>query len=277
MGAIAPQLETAEIERAKRMPTTNLSAYDCYLRGIAGLHEGSKSANDAALERFRKAIELDPDFASAYAMAAWCIFWRKANGWLTDRSTEIAEGVRLAHLAVDLGKDDPVALTRGGHALAHLTGDLAGGIALVDRALVLNPNLASAWFLGGFLRAVNGDNERAIEDFSRAMRLSPLDHEMYRMPAGMAMINLFAGRFDEALAWAEKAFRDSPSFLMVAAVITASHALAGRQEEARQSLQTLHDLDPGLRVSSVREWLNIHSAENLAMIENGLRRAGLPD
>jgi hypothetical protein len=71
---------------------------------------------------------------------AWCYFWRKVNGWMTDRPGEIAEGARLARWAVDLGRDDAVALTRGGHALAHLTDDVAGGIALLDRALMLNPN-----------------------------------------------------------------------------------------------------------------------------------------
>ena len=75
-------------------------------------------------------------------MAAWCHFWRKVNGWMTDRAAEIAEGARLARRAVELGKDDAVALARGGHALAHLAGDLDSGIALIDRALVLNPNLA---------------------------------------------------------------------------------------------------------------------------------------
>ena len=80
---------------------------------------------------------------------------------------------------------------------AHLAGDLDGGIALLDRALVLNPNLAAAWFLGGFLRIWHGEPDGAIEHFARAMRLSPLDPEMYRMQAGMAMAHLFAGRFDD--------------------------------------------------------------------------------
>ena len=160
VGAIAPQLERAEIERAKRKPTESLDAYDYYLRGMAHLHQGTREAIDEALPLFYKAIELDPDFASAYAMAAWCHFWRKVNGWMTDRTQEIAEGARLARRAVELGRDDAVALTRGGHALAHLAGDLDGGIALLDRALVLNPNLAAAWFLGGFLRTWRGDPER---------------------------------------------------------------------------------------------------------------------
>jgi tetratricopeptide (TPR) repeat protein len=152
VGAVLPELERAEIERAKRTATTNLSAYDCYLRGIANLHLGSQEAISEALPLFRKARELDPDFASAYAMAAWCYFWRKVNGWMTDRARETAEGTRLARRAVELGRDDAVALTRSGHGLFHLAGDIDGGIALLDRALVLNPNLASAWFLGGFAR-----------------------------------------------------------------------------------------------------------------------------
>ncbi len=153
VGAIAPQLERAEIERAKRKPTESLDAYDYYLRGMAKLHNGTREALDEALPLFYKAIELDPEFASAYGMAAWCHFWRKLNGWMTDRTLEIAEGVRLARLAVTLGRDDAVALTRGGHALSHLAGDVDGGIALLDRARLLNPNLAPAWYLGGILRA----------------------------------------------------------------------------------------------------------------------------
>ncbi|MCI0429248.1 MAG: winged helix-turn-helix domain-containing protein, partial [Rhodospirillales bacterium] len=144
-GAIAPQLERAEIERAKRKPTESLDAYDYYLRGMANLHQGTREAIDAALPLFHAAIQLDPAFASAYGMAAWCHFWRKVNGWMTDRSQEVAEGARLARRAVELGRDDAVALTRGGHALAHLVGDLDGGIAFLDRALLLNPNLAAAW------------------------------------------------------------------------------------------------------------------------------------
>jgi TolB-like protein/Tfp pilus assembly protein PilF len=277
VGAITPQLERAEIERAKKKPTTSLNAYDCYLRGVAHLHNGSREAISEALPLFHKAIELDPDFASAHAMAAWCYFWRKVNGWMTDRPQEIAEGVRLARRAVELGRDDAVALTRAGHALAHLAGDLDGGIALLDRALVLNPNLAAAWFLGGFLRAWNGETDGAIEHFARAMRLSPLDPEMYRMQAGMAVAHLFAGRFDAASSWAEKAYRNLPSFLMVVSIIAASHALAGRPDEARRAMDHLRELDPTLRISNLEDWLPIHRPEDLSTFAGGLREAGLPE
>ena len=277
VGAIAPQLERAEIERAKRKPTESLDAYDYYLRAMAKLHNGTREAIEQALALFSKAIELDPEFASAYGMAAWCHFWRKLNGWMTDRPREIAEGVRLARLAVELGRDDAVALTRGGHALGHLAGDIDGGIALLDRARLLNPNLAPAWFLGGILRALRGETDAAIEDLTHAVRLSPLDPEMFRMQVGMALAHFFAGRFDPASDWAEKALRNLPCLLASVAVIAASHALSGRMDKAKQAMQRLHELDPSLRVSNLKDWLPIQRPEDLARFADGLRLAGLPE
>lgn len=277
VGAIAPQLERAEIERAKRKPTESLDAYDYYLRGMAKLHNGTREAIEQALPLFYKAIELDPEFASAYGMAAWCHFWRKLNGWMTDRPQEIAEGARLARLAVELGRDDAVALTRGGHALAHLAGDVDGGIALLDRARLLNPNLAPAWFLGGILRALRGEADAAIKDLTHAVRLSPLDPEMFRMQVGMALAHFFAGRFDPASDWAEKALRNLPCLLASVALIAASHALSGRMDKANQAMQRLHELDPSLRVSNLKDWLPIQRSEDLKRFADGLRLAGLPE
>lgn len=277
VGAVAPQLERAEIERAKRKPTESLDAYDYYLRGTAKLHSGTREAIEAALPLFYKATELDPEFASAYGMAAWCHLWRKVNGWMIDRPREIAEGVRLARLAVEFGRDDAVALTRAGHALGHFTGDLDGGIALIDRAVLLNPNLAAGWFLGGFLRALNGETTAAFEHFEHAVRLSPLDPEMFRMQVGTALAHLFAGHFDAAVAWAEKAAGNLPTLLVAAAVMAASHALAGRAQDARRAMDRLHTLDPSMRITKLRDWLPIHRPEDLARFAEGLRLAGLPE
>jgi TolB-like protein len=277
VGAIAPQLERAEIERAKHKPTESLDAYDYYLRAVADLHHGTREAIDEALVLLCNAIELDPEYAAAYGMAAWCHFWRKINGWMNDRQRELAEGTRLARRAVELGRDDAVALTRGGNALAHFAGDLDGGVALLDRAKMLNPNLAAAWWMGGFVRVWLGDPDGAIAHFAQAMRLSPLDPEMYRMQAGMAVANLFGGRFDEASSWAGKSFRDLPSFLLVVAIIAASHALAGQADEARRAMQHLRQLDPALRISNLTDWLPIRRPQDLAIFSDGLRKAGLPE
>jgi TolB-like protein len=277
VGAIAPQLQRAEIERARHKPTESLGAYDYYLRAMANLHFGTREAVDEALRLFNKAIELDPEYAAAYGMAAWCYLWRKINGWMSDQAREFDEGAQLAHCAVKLGRDDAVALTRAGSALTHLAGDLDGGVALLDRAKALNPNLAAAWFLGGFVRVWRGDPDGAIAHFTQAMRLSPLDPEMYRMQAGIAAAHLFAKRFDEASSWAEKAYRDLPTFLMAVAFIAASHALAGRTDEARRAMQHLRQLDPTLCISNLTNYLPIRRPQDLAVFADGLRKAGLPE
>lgn len=277
VGAIAQELERAEIERAKRKPTERLDAYDYFLRGMASFHAGSPANIDQAIAHFRKAIALDSEYASAYGMAAWSLFWRRLNGWTEDATADTAEGARLARSAVDLGRNDAVALTRGGHALAHFTRNLDTGIDFIDKALVLNPNLAAAWFLGGFLKIWRGEPEDAIQRFEQAMRLSPLDTEMFRMRVGIAMAHLMAKRFDEARAWAEKSFRDVPIFALAPAAIAASCALSGRINEARQAVDEIRRLDPGLRLSTLDKWLPFHRPEDLALFEDGLRKAGLPD
>jgi TolB-like protein len=277
VGAIAPQLERAEIQRAKHKPTDKLDAYDYYLRGMASFHQGNKEGMNEALPLFYQAIERDPGFASAYAMAAACLFWSKFNGWVADRSQVMSEGARLAHRAIELGKDDAVALARGGHALANFVGDLDSGIALIDKALLLNPNLAAAWFLGGFVQIMRGEPDNAIERLAYAMRSSPLDSEMYRMQCGTALAHLFAGRFDEAAPWAEKALRDLPSFLIAVCIIAASHAFAGRKAEADRAMHNLRRLDPALRLSNLKDWLLFHRPEYLTTLSDGLRRAGLPE
>ncbi|VVM37498.1 Transcriptional regulator HilA [Pseudomonas fluorescens] len=277
VGAIAPQLERAEIDRARHKPTESLDAYDYYLRGMAQLHHGTRAAIDQALPLLHKAMAYDPEFSSAYAMAAWCYCWRKANGWMADRPAEVAEGVRLARRALELDRGDAVALTRSGHALGYLGGDLPGGIALLDKALMLNPNLAAAWFLGAFLRLWHGETDAAIEHFTHAMRLSPVDPELYRMQAGLGLAHLFIGQYDVAWARAENALRDLPTFLLAVAVLAASHGLAGREIEARVAMEDLRRLDPTLRLSILTDWLPIHRAENLAVFVDGLRRAGLPE
>lgn len=277
VGAISPEIERAEIERAKRKSTESLDGYDLYLRGMAQFHRGTREAIDEALPLFYQAIDLDPDYASAYGMAAWCHFWRKINGWMTDRTQEIEEGARLARRAVELGKDDAAALTRGGHALGHFGADLDSCIALLDRALMLNPNLSAAWYLGGFQRVARGEQDDAIEHFARAMRLSPLDPEMVRMQAGMALAHLFAGRTDQASSWAEKAFTNLPSFLLVAVIIAASHALAGQMDDAQRAMLHVRRLDSALRISNLKDWLPLRRPEDRATLADGLRKAGLPE
>jgi adenylate cyclase len=277
VGEIAPRLEQAEIERAKRKPTQNLDAYDNFLRGLANVHQWTRTANDEALRLFYKAIELDDMFAPAYGMAAWCYIWRKLNGWVTHGAQETSEGARLAWRAVELGKDDAVALSRGGHALVWFARDLDNGAAFIDKALGLNPNLAAAWNLSGWVRAYRGELDLAIDHHARAMRLSPLDPILYNMHVGTAFAHFLAGRYDEAIRWANSALREQPNYPAANRVLAASNALAGHLSEAREVMAHLRALDPSLRVSNLSEVFPLRRGYDLAKFAEGLRKAGLPD
>jgi len=277
VGAIAPSLEQAEIERARCKPTESLGAYDYFLRGMANVHRWTRGATDEALQLFYKAIELDPNFASAYGMAAWCRIWRKLNGWTLDREQEMAEGARLAMRAVELGKDDAVALSRGGHALAWFVRDLDAAASFLDRALVLNPNLAAAWNLSGWVRAYRGELGLAIEHHARAMRLSPLDPAVYNMQVGTAFAHFLADRYEDASAWAQRALHEQPNYPAANRILAASKALAGHLAEAQRAMAILRQLDPALRISNLGELIPVRRPEHLAKFAEGLRLAGLPE
>ena len=271
VGAIAPKLEQAEIERAQRKPTESLDAYDYYLRAHASIHPWTREGNEEALKLFYRAIELDPGFASAYGMAAWCWFQRKASGWIEDRAHETAETERLARRAAELGKDDAVALSAAGFVLAYVVRDMAAGVPFIDRAVALNPNLAWAWLYSGWARIWLGQPDAAIEHLAHAMRLSPLDPLIADVQAATAHAHFFAGRYDEAASWAAMA-GDSRIAPYIAA---AGNALAGHAEEASKAVTRLRQLDPGLSIANLREVLGPYRPEDLAKYEAGLRQAGL--
>ncbi|HEX9323961.1 MAG TPA: adenylate/guanylate cyclase domain-containing protein [Xanthobacteraceae bacterium] len=277
IGAIAPRLQRAEIERAKRKPTENLDAYDHYLRGLASAGRWTRDANSEALRLFYRAIELDSHLALAHGMAAWCYVRRKANAWMDHREQEITEARRLARRAVRLGSDDAVSLSMGGYALAFIGDEFDSAAAFMDRALMVNPNLAMAWNLSGWLRVWRGEPELALEHVAHAMRLSPLDPSMSFMQGAVAFAHFLAGRYEEASSWAEKALRERPNLLLVLVPAAASGALAGHLKTAQKAAESLRTLNPSLRLSNIENLISFRRPEDLARLREGLRKAGLPE
>ena len=277
VGAIAPKLEQAEIERSRRKPTESLDAYDFYLRGMAAFNQWTPQANVEALSMFQRAIELDPQFASAYGFAVRCYSQRKANGWPSDRSRDAIEAATLAQRAIEFGKDDAVALALAGIGLVWVVGDSDHGASLIDRALALNPNWAWAWLFGGWAKMWLGEPEVAIERLARAMRLSPQDSQMFGMQAATAFAHFFAGRYLEAASWAERALREQSNYFLAVSIYAASCALAGRDDDARSAMASLRRLDPNLRVSNLNDVFPIRRSGDSARFAGALRKAGLPE
>jgi TolB-like protein/Tfp pilus assembly protein PilF len=275
VGAIAPRLRQAEIERARRKPTESLDAYDLLLRGMANSYKWTRVENEEALRLFYKAVELDPDFSAGYASAASCFSSGKAFGWLTEEG--VAEARRLARRALQLGKDDATVLSSAGYVLAYVARELDDGAAFLDRALLINPNLAAAWYYSGWVKVWLGEPDRAVEHFAHAMRLNPIDPTMFGMQQGTAHAHFFAGRHDEALTWAKMALRELPVSHGALRIGAASCALAGRVEEAKMLATRLREIDPALRISNFQNVLGPYrQPEHLAKYADALRKAGLP-
>jgi len=203
-------------------------------------------------------------------MAAWSFVWRKVNGWISDRANELAEVERLARRAVELGPDDVVALAGGGYALVFVVHDLDEGPAVMERALALNPNHAWTLNSSGWTKAFLGDTDTAIKYLTDAIRLSPLDPHIFRAHGGLALAHFLAGRYDEAIKWAEVSLRERPNFIAAMRELAAANALAGRLAEAQKAMARLRQIDSAVRVSTRRP-------EDLKRLQEGLRMAGLPE
>jgi tetratricopeptide (TPR) repeat protein len=200
------------------------------------------------------------------------------GGWATDPAQEIAEVARLARRAADLGRDDAMALSTAGIALADVVGDIEGAAAFTDRALVLNSNLVWAWHFSAWVKLMLIEPEVAIERFAQAMRLSPNDPQMFVMQEGVAAAHFIAGRYAEALSWAKRAIREKPSFLAGICMTAASAALGGQLAEAEKAAASLRQLEPTLRISSLKELCpEFQRPEDFARLAEGLRKVGLPE
>src|SRR5262245_10317027 len=277
VGAISPKLEQAEIERTKRKPTSSLDAYDYYLRGMAAAYLWTREGNREAMEHFKRAIELDPGSASAYGMAARCYSQRRAGGWGSNSPEEVADAERFARRAVELGKDDALALATAGVTLAYIVHELDEGAAVIEQALALNPNLAWAWLFSGFANVWLGEPEIAIERVTRAMRLSPQDFQFFNMQVVTAGAHLIAGRFEEALSWAEAAARAHPNYVLCEGIAAASAAHAGRLEKAQKAVERMRRSQTQPRIQYLLEVFPVRRPEHRAIWIDGLRKAGLPD
>jgi TolB-like protein/class 3 adenylate cyclase len=277
VGAIAPRLDRAEMERAKRKPVENYDAYDCFLRGMANMYEQTRDSWEEALRLFCRAIELDPDFATPYGMAARCYGNRKVQNWVVDKDWEEAEIRRLALRISAIGRDDALALCWTGFSLVRVFREYDAGAALVDQALSTNPNLAVSWQVRGMISLFLGQHEVALEHLTRALRLSPLDPEAYLAETNIALAHLFQGRYEESLNWAARALGHQPNWTVAMRASAAANALTGHINEAQKIMTRMRQLDPAMSVSNLKANLSYRRAEDIGRMIDGLRLAGLPD
>jgi TolB-like protein/class 3 adenylate cyclase len=275
VGLIAPKLEQAEIERAKRKPTDRLDSYDFYLRGMELVSTRTLAPLPEAFELFKKAFERDPNYAAAYAMAAWAILLQQAISGVPLTTEMRTDAIRLANLGAREGIDDAFALARSGHVLTYLGHEYDRGASMVEQAVALNPNLAVAWHSCGWVSLMCGEDERAIESFDRLIRLSPLDPLRVRAWNGISFALFALGRYEDGFVSAKKAIQFLTEAQSMGAYIV-NAVRAGHAVEAREAVAQLLKLHPEFRASHAQKAFPTRSQEAKDRITAALQDAGLP-
>jgi TolB-like protein len=277
VGELGAQLQFAEMERARRKATSDLTAYDHYLRGMERFYAWRRETTQEALGFFLKAIDLDPNYAVAHALAALCYTLRKQSRWTEDPAWENAEGVRLARRALELGdRDDSWVLGTAGFALAYLAEELEYGAECIAESLALNPNYAFGWTFSGWVQIYLGEPETALTHLAQARRLSPRDPGVLQLTTGMALAHFFAGRYEETVRLAEQVARQVPTFLPAWRMTAIGYAMAGQQDRAAAAAARVTALDPAARVAILVPLLPLRRSEDRERYRQGLLSAGLP-
>jgi len=276
-GAIEPKLRQSEIERASHKPTANLTAYDLYLRALAQSYRYTDQGFAEAVVLARRALAIDPAYAPAAALVGRCrgLQQVRRSGALSDE--DIGEACRLARHALEAERDDADTISQAAWTLFFFAGEAAMAAAALDRALALNPNAAHAWLIRGSIHGLRNQPEAAIEAVERARRLSPFDPHAFFGAVNIAIAHLTAGRFEQAIEWADRALHDQPRMVSAMRVKVVANAHLGRLDETRAELSRMLAIDPKLTIAGFRAFAHFHAPEVLELYVTGLRLAGLPE
>jgi tetratricopeptide (TPR) repeat protein len=241
-GVIEPALQAAETARSVGRPTNDLAAYDLYLRAYAMVLSSARRIPEALL-LLEQAIARDPRYGPAFAWAALCCHRLLFDGRSEDPAADRLKGADFARRALELAGDDPSILANAALALAYFGEDIGAMMALVDRALALNPNFARGWHISGLLRLRAGQPDIAIEHVDAALRLSP----RARVGQSLSVIgfaHFIARRFDEAVPKLLLAIQEDPSYPQPYRHLAACYAHMGRLNDAREIVTRLRAITP---------------------------------
>jgi tetratricopeptide (TPR) repeat protein len=268
-GVIEPALQAAEAARSICRPTTDLGAYDCYVRALAVFHPMTKEAILEALGLLDRAIASDRHYGPALALAASCHMQFVNYSWAKDPHTARRKAVDLARRALQVARDDPSVIASAAMILAVFGEDIGTMTALADHALALNPSCARGWYDSGFLRLMAGNPNRAIELAEISLRLSP------RTRSGpvhtlIGASHFLSRRFNEAIPKLLLALEETPNFPVACRYLAACYARMGRLDEARDVVKRLRAITPAVIPPDI---MYLRNAQHRELYLSGLHLA----
>jgi len=255
-----------------RHETVNTAAYDSFLLGRNRFFRyASKAENDKARELYRKAIELDPGFATAHAMLAWTYAFDAMNGWSDDRDASLNTALATARHAISLDRKLPVAHFVNGLVYRE-KGKYPRARAEAEEALALDPNYANAYVLLATLMYFTGEPQQGLEQILKAMQLNP--YHPYNYPFHLGQAYFILGRYDDAIDAFSSGLDSNPSSERLRVWLAAAYAKAGRLDDARWEAEQVLTLNPAFSIERIAQAFPFSQPGDLENFLSGLRQAG---
>ena len=245
---IAPHVQERELERAKRKHPQNLTAYELLLQALDDLYRMDYESFSRARGLLQQAIAHDPDYAPAYAYAAYWYVFRVGEIGSPDPAGDGAAAAHYSAAALHRDGDDALALAISGHVHAYLLKEYRQAITLLDRAIACGPSSAMAWTMSSATRGYIGDGETAVKHGEQGLRLSPLDSRLFWHEGLLGQAHYVEGNYEKALAWVQSAHSRNRSIRYNYRTLTATLVALGRVKEAAEAARAFLRIQPDFRL-----------------------------
>ena len=273
VGALAVTLTQGEQQRLRRHGTSNVEAYECWLRARALLTRGTRESIVQARAMYRRAIEFDQNFAAPHAGLAFAAIADHTSGWALDSAQALLEAERWARRALELNDQEPVSHMALGNVLLWRR-DHKGALAEFARMIALDPNFAQGHTATGLALMYAGEPARALEPFAIAMRLDP--HYPDIVLHFLAQANFSLGKYEIAAQQLLDRIARNPSTDASRMLLASCYGYLGRAEEARAVWAELLKVNPDFSLMQRARVLPYKNPNDFQRILEGLAKAGLP-
>ncbi len=279
---IVASLDVALVEgeqaRHWRKGTTNLEAYELFLRSHEVKLRFTEATTHRAIELLQQVIELDPAFAKAWVHLGWSYDMLIWSGWAQSPSKTIELAFAAANRAVVLDENSGDAHTLLGSLIINYEGDHEKGIAELEKGMALSPNGADSHAIAAFFLPYVDRGKEAVAAIEKAMRLNPNPPAWYYSALGAAYLG--AGRHHDSIAASRECVTRLPDHMMCNLRLILAYTVTGRENEARTRTQEVLRIDPEFSVSKhFSEYAEL-ATRDPAVRERRmtfLRDAGLPE
>ena len=274
---IDPEILFIEAKRVAARPPKDPTAYDMMLRALPLIGRMEREPFMRAGQLLSQAAEAEPDYASVHGWYAYWHIFLVGQGWADDPEAALTTAGQHAERAVTLDPSDARALTTAGHVRAFLHHRLREAVALHERALSANPNLAMAWNLSGVAHAYLGEWDEAERRIARYKRLSPLDPHAFFFDTAFIIVALLKRDYESAVAYGRAVSEMNPAFSAACKPYLAALGYLDQIQEAAVVRRRLLAIEPDFTVARFLATSPFERPQDREHFAAGLRLGGVPE